>query len=61
MEVYWTIEEVAETLKISRAQVYRLMALKEIPYILVSPNIKRFDPEAIRKWAQSRTVNTDEN
>lgn len=42
-----TVDEAAEYLRVSRRQVYNLLAAGELPFVRVGSRV-RFDPEALR-------------
>ena len=54
--VLWTVDEVAEHLRISKRTVYAMVAKKRIPYLKPpGTNLLRFDPETIFAWERGKT------
>lgn len=54
---YMTIEQLSDYLEVSKWTIYRLINNREIPFIPFG-RIRRFDPQAIDKWMQEKTVKT---
>lgn len=50
MEKLWTIEELAENLKVNKRYIYRLTSRGEIPYTRVGSRYLRFRPSEIERW-----------
>jgi excisionase family DNA binding protein len=50
-EEYFTIEEVAERLKVSRGAVYKWMAAGELPYVIVGRH-RRITGAALRAFVK---------
>ena len=48
-----TPEQVAKSLQVSRAYIYKQVRLKNIPYYHLDKNI-RFDPNEILEWLKSK-------
>ena len=53
--VLWKAIHVALYLNISRSQVYEWAREGVLPSICLAPRVVRFDPDAIRDWANKRT------
>ena len=51
-ENLWRVKDVARYLQISPAQVYKLVDLKEIPFLIVPERNLRFDPEDVRRFKE---------
>ena len=50
----WLVENVAQYLRISKDEVYRLVARREIPHTRVFRRKGiRFHPDEVEKWARS--------
>ena len=52
-EIYMTVKEVSELLRISPATVYRLIESRKMPYLKVGGQI-RFRKLSIDAWARQR-------
>lgn len=49
-EPLWGVEEVADYLGVSERSVARL----DIPRVALGPQLVRFDPDTVRRWARLR-------
>lgn len=60
-EGLWTVKMVAEYLASSESYVYKLIRLKEIPYIEINGTAKRFIPAVVREYCRRKTVGGYDN
>ena len=51
-----TVEELSQSLKLSKASIYTKVCRREIPHIKLG-RILRFDREEISKWLDGQRVN----
>ena len=51
----WRDTDVAEYLNVSRGTVWGY-AGKGLPYLVLSPQVRRFDPAVVKAWVQSRQI-----
>jgi excisionase family DNA binding protein len=56
LEELLTVKQLAAILRISRQEVYRLVALRRIPYIRFSIRGIRFRVEDFEEWLRSKTI-----
>ena len=56
MEELLTVKQVAEILRVSKQEVYRLVARRRIPYIRFSIREIRFRVEDFEEWLRSKTI-----
>jgi excisionase family DNA binding protein len=54
MEELLTVEDVSKILKISISSLYRLVHLRQIPFIKVTNRCLRFSNSAIEKWIEEK-------
>jgi excisionase family DNA binding protein len=53
---FWTADELAEVLSVSRKHIYKLAKGGRIPCYRMGGTI-RFDPEATAQWLEKRAIN----
>lgn len=56
LRAHMSVKEVAKMAAISADQIYRLAEAGEIEHVRPSPGRIVFDPAAVRKWLDSRTI-----
>jgi excisionase family DNA binding protein len=57
METFLTVEEIAQSLKVSPVWIYKLIREKRIPFYHVEKCI-RFSPSEIEQWLEERKMKT---
>ena len=51
----WTVDDIAQRLRVSRRTVYAMVAQRRIPYLKPpGTNLLRFDPEEILAWERGK-------
>ena len=55
----WTIKETAEYLQVSEVTVLEYVR-QGLPRLVISPKVRRFDPEQVRAWVLSKGGNAKE-
>jgi len=55
MEIFLTVDDLSEKLKISKVWIYKLVRQKRIPFYHIEKCV-RFSPEEIRQWLEERRL-----